>query len=241
MDSRKFNLLTSKVHFWKLRLIYTIRVYCFGLKYWTELFCELVTDICITLLIIQCTSSFQTGRAVLFTPCMPKCSIILALKYSNDSSLNIWSAFFSACLIASLYLYFHWSLLSLTTCTPLRGRQNVVAAITWWWRSSNSSFHQCFFIFWIFLWECSYYRWRYQALYVQCYNTDQWLPHNIFHKSRYTLMPLLEELLSIIVPSARLHIQCMSALSHNYFKVLHLVEVSFLTWADGNVIDLEIA
>lgn len=40
----------------------------------------LVTDICITLLIIQCTSSFQTGRAVLFTPCMPKCSIILGIK-----------------------------------------------------------------------------------------------------------------------------------------------------------------
>ena len=158
MDSRKFNLLTSKVHLWKLRLIYTIRVYCFGLKYWTELFCELVTDICITLLIIQCTSSFQTGRAVLFTPCMPKCSIILALKYSNDSSLNIWSAFFSACLIASLYLYFHWSLLSLTT--PLRGqpmlRQNVVAAITWCLRSSNSLFHQCFFYIWNCLCECSY-------------------------------------------------------------------------------------
>ena len=46
------------------------------------------------------------------------------------------------------------------------------------------------------------------------------------HKTRYTLVPLLEELLSIYCSLSTFVYPCMSAISQKYFKVLHLVEES---------------
>ena len=57
---------------------------------------------------------FKLDEQYLLRHACQNASSSFALKYSNSSSLNAWLAFLSACLMASLYRYFHWSLLSLT-------------------------------------------------------------------------------------------------------------------------------